>query len=333
MVIGTTAVVALALVAAYLVVPDWYWESTDDAYVEGHLTSVTAKVPAYVHALHVDDNARVKAGDLLVELDPRDYAVQVAIANANLAAAMDKRKESDSQVAIADANAVQARSELEVARANAVLAATNLQRLRSVSDQRAVASERIDTANAAADSTRATVSAAQMRIQSALATAGFAHAQAATADAAIAQMRAALDQAQLNLSYTRIAATQSGTIANKSVEEGNYVQPGQMLFSIVPTTLYVVANFKETQLERIKPGQAATVRVDAYPRLELKGHVDSLQRGTGSVFALLPPENATGNFVKVVQRVPVKIVLDDPGEALKWLSPGMSVEAQIRVAR
>jgi membrane fusion protein (multidrug efflux system) len=331
--IGVAAVIAFVLVAAYFVVPGWYSESTDDAYVEAHLVTVTAKVPAYVHAVHIDDNAKVKAGDVLVELDPRDYAVQVDVANANLAAAMSKRKEADSQVAIADANAAQERAELDVARANAVLAMTNLQRLRSVSDQRAVSRERIDTAKAAADSTHATVTAVQTKIQSALATAELAHTQVATADATVAQARAALDQAQLNLSYTRISATQAGTIANKTVEEGNYVQPGQMLFSIVPTTLYVIANFKETQLGRIQPGQAASVRIDAYPHLELKGHVDSLQRGTGSVFALLPPENATGNFVKVVQRVPVKIVFDDPGEALKWISPGMSVEAQVRVAK
>jgi membrane fusion protein (multidrug efflux system) len=140
-----------------------------------------------------------------------------------------------------------------------------------------------------------------------------------------------MGQAQLNLSYTKIAAVVSGTIANKTVEVGNYVQPGQTLFVIVPVAPYVIANFKETQLERIQPGQTATVRVDAYPHLKLKGHVDSLQRGTGSVFALLPPENATGNFVKVVQRVPVKIVFDDPGEAIKWISPGMSVETQVRV--
>jgi membrane fusion protein, multidrug efflux system len=137
----------------------------------------------------------------------------------------------------------------------------------------------------------------------------------------------------LNLSYTKITAVEDGTVANKLVEEGNYVQPGQTLFSIVPVAPYVVANFKETQLERMRPGQAAEVRVDAYPNLRLKGHVDSLQRGTGSVFALLPPENATGNFVKVVQRVPVKIVFNDPGEAVKWISPGMSVEAKVTVAR
>jgi membrane fusion protein (multidrug efflux system) len=333
LVIGAAAVVGLTLAGAFFVVPRLHWVRTDDAYVQAHLTTVTAKVPAYVQALHVDDNAKVTAGQLLLELDPRDYAVQVDVARANLASAESKRKEADTNVNIADAAAAQARAELEVARANAVLAASDLKRVQSVSEARAVSNERIDTAIAAADSTRAAVTAAQTKVQSALASAELARAQVTTAAASVAQAQAALAQAQLNLSYTRILAAQSGTIANKLVEEGNYVQPGQALLSIVPAALFVTANFKETQLTHMQSGQVAIVHVDAYPRLQLKGHVDSLQRGTGSVFALLPPENATGNFVKVVQRIPVKIVLDDPGEALKWISPGMSVEAEVRFAR
>jgi membrane fusion protein (multidrug efflux system) len=331
--VGAAAVAVLVVIAAYFVVPSWYSESTDDAYVTAHLTTVTAKVPAYVRTLHVDDNAAVKAGELLVELDPRDYAVEVDVAQANLEAAQGRRKEADDHVSIADADAAQARAELEVANANAVLAQANLKRLQAVVDARAVSSERVDTATAAAQATSAAVTAAQTRVRSALASADLARAQVSTAEANIAQAQAALDQAQLNLSYTKISAEQSGTIANKVVEAGNYVQPGQTLFSIVPEAPYVIANFKETQLERIRPGQAVSVRVDAFPRLRLKAHVDSLQRGTGSVFALLPPENATGNFVKVVQRIPVKILFDDPQEALKWISPGMSVEARVRVAR
>jgi membrane fusion protein (multidrug efflux system) len=328
---AAAAVLALIVTAAYFIVPSWYSESTDDAYVQAHLTTVTAKVPAYVQTLQVDDNAMVKTGELLVELDPRDYAVQVDVTHANLEAAQGRRREADTRVGIADADAAQARAELEVARANAVLAEANLRRLHAVSDARAVSTERVDTAAAAAQATRATVTAAQTKVRSSLASADLARAQLRTAEASVAQAQAALDQAQLNLSYTKIAAVVSGTIANKTVEVGNYVQPGQTLFAIVPIAPYVIANFKETQLERIHPGQIATVRVDAYPHLKLTGHVDSLQRGTGSVFALLPPENATGNFVKVVQRVPVKIVFDDPGEAIKSIAPGMSVETQVSV--
>jgi membrane fusion protein, multidrug efflux system len=333
MVIGAVAVGALIVVGGYFVVSGWYRESTDDAYVTAHLTTVIAKVPAYVQTLHIDDNAAVKAGELLVELDPRDYAVAVEIARANLDAAAGRSREADDRVGIADADAAQARAELTVARTNATLAEANLKRLRSVSDARAISNERLDTGVAAADATRASVTAAETKVRSASAAAGLARAQVKTAAAVLAQAQAALDQAQLNLSYTKITAVETGTIADKLVEEGNYVQPGQTLFSIVPVAPYVVANFKETQLERMRPGQAAEVRVDAYPHLRLKGHIDSLQRGTGSVFALLPPENATGNFVKVVQRIPVKIVFDDPGAAIKWISPGMSVEAEVTVAR
>jgi membrane fusion protein (multidrug efflux system) len=333
MVVGGVAIAALAVVGAYYVISGWDSESTDDAYVTAHLTTVIAKVPAYVQTLHIDDNAAVKAGELLVELDPRDYAAEVEIARANVEAAMSRGKEADSRVGIADADADQAQAELTVARANATLAEANLKRLRSVSDVRAISNERLDTGVAAADATRGSATAAQTKVRSALAAADLARAQVKTAAAALAQAQAALDQAQLNLSYTKITAVETGTIANKLVEQGNYVQPGQTLFSIVPVAPYVVANFKETQLERMRPGQAAVVRVDAYPHLRLKGHVDSVQRGTGSVFALLPPENATGNFVKVVQRVPVKIVFDDPGEAITWISPGMSVEADVTVAR
>jgi len=329
----TAALIGLALLVAYFVVSDIYSERTDDAYVEAHLTTVTAKVPAYVQVLHIDDNAKIKAGDLLVELDSRDYLVQVDAARASLAAAEGKRKEADNRVAIADANAAQTLAELKGIRANTELAAINLQRLRSVSDQRAVSTVRVDTAKAAADSTQADLVAAQTKVQSAKAAANLARAEIATANAAVAQAKAALAQAELNLSYTKISALEPGTIANKEVESGNYVQPGQALFSVVPTTLYVIANFKETQLERIKPGQVATVLVDAYPNLRLKGHVDSLQRGTGSVFALLPPENATGNFVKVVQRIPVKIVFDDPLEVTQLISPGLSVEVSVQVAK
>jgi membrane fusion protein (multidrug efflux system) len=333
MAIGAAALVVFIVIAAFFVVPDWYSESTDDAYVEAHLTTVIAKVPAYVQTLHVDDNATVKNGELLVELDPRDYVNAVDVARANLEAEQSRRKEADTRVGIAAADVEQARAELTVARANAVLADANLKRLHSVSDARAVSSERVDTATAAFDANRATVTAAETKVRSSLATAELARAQVKTAEASVAQASAALDQANLNLSYTKITAVLNGTIANKTVEEGNYVQPGQTLFVIVPVAPYVVANFKETQLERIRPGQAAYVRVDAYPHQRLKGHVDSLQRGSGSVFALLPPENATGNFVKVVQRIPVKIVLDEPGDAAKWISPGMSVEAQVMVSR
>jgi membrane fusion protein (multidrug efflux system) len=157
MIVGAVAIAALVMVGAYFIISGWYWESTDDAYVTAHLTTVAAKVPAYVQTLHIDDNTAVKAGELLVELDPRDYAVVAEIARANLEAAAGRRKEADDRVGIADADTAQARAELLVANANATLAAANLKRLRSVSDARAISNERLDTGVAAADTTRAAV--------------------------------------------------------------------------------------------------------------------------------------------------------------------------------
>jgi membrane fusion protein, multidrug efflux system len=319
----------LAAIALYFFLPGIYEQETDDAYVDAHVVSIIPKVPAYVQTLHVDDNSMVTAGQLLIELDPRDYAVALAQAQANLANAESKLQEARDQIPVADARVAQQRAELDVAQANASLAQVNLGRLQSVSDVRAVSSERVDEGKAAAQSTGATVVAARVRIQAAEAEAKLTRTQATTAEAAVAQARAALAQAQLNLSYTKIYATESGSVARKSVEPGNYVQPGQVLLSVVPERLYVIANYKESQLTHVRPGQPVSIRIDAFPDLKLRAHVDSLQRGTGSRFALLPPENATGNFVKVVQRVPVKIVFDKPAEAQRWIAPGMSVETRI----
>lgn len=319
----------LLVITMYFLVPGFYEQETDDAYVEAHVVSVISKLPAYAQALSVDDNSKVAAGQLLVQLDPRDYAVQLAQAQANLANAEDKLQEARNQIPVADADIARQRAELDVAQANAKLAEINLGRLQSVSDVRAVSSERVDEGKAAAASTRAAVVAAQVRIQAAQAQATLVRSQARTAEATVAQAHATLAQATLNLSYTKIYATEAGSVASKSVEPGNFVQPGQLLLSVVPEKRYVIANYKETQLTHVRPGQRVTIRVDAFPDLRLRGHVDSIQRGTGSRFALLPPENATGNFVKVVQRVPVKIEFDDPGEALRWIAPGMSVETQI----
>ena len=161
---------------------------------------------------------------------------------------------------------------------------------------------------------------------------GVLQSQAQQADGVIAGAQAAVAQARLNLSYTKIYAIADGSVANRTVQAGNYVQPGQTLFSAVPTEAYIIANFEETQLENMRVGQPVRVRVDAFPSQRLDGHIDSFQRGTGSNFALLPPENATGNFVKVVQRVPVKIIIDGPADAPRSISPGMSVEPTVTIA-
>jgi len=327
---GLLLVGAMVVLVGYIFGNLNYQAWTDDAYVDGHVATVIPKVPAYVLILHIDDNTLVKKGDLLVELDPRDFEAAVAVAKGNLAAARGKLAEATQQVAVNDLNIRQSQAELKLADANSELAESNLKRVNGVSDVRAVSTERDDEARAAAEGSRASVLSAQVKVDSARAQVALAKAQALTAHAIVEQADAQLQQATLNLSYSRIYATDAGTVTNKTVEEGNYVQPGQALFSIVPDSLYVIANYKETQLTHVKVGQKAEVSVDTDPDLHFTGYVESIQRGTGSRFALLPPENATGNFVKVVQRVPVKIVLDNPGDAMKNIAPGMSVEVRIQ---
>lgn len=301
---------------------------TDDAYVEAHTVSVTSKIAAYVSAVRIDDNSRVAAGDVVVELDPRDYVAARDIARARLTTAESKLVEAKVLARVAEANASESAAELEVAKTQANLAATDLGRLKAVTDTRAVAAQRIDEAEAALASDHARVQAASLRMEAVRAQADLTRTQIETAAADVGDARADLALAELNLSYPKVVVAEAGTVARRLVEVGNYVQPGQVLFVLVPDQLYVVANFKETQLAALQPKQSVIIRIDAYPQATWRGHIDSIQRGTGARFALLPPENATGNFVKVIQRVPVKIIFDETPEKLRLISPGMSVEVR-----
>jgi membrane fusion protein, multidrug efflux system len=323
----------VAAVGLYFYVPGFWQVSTDDAYVNAHVVSIVPKVAAYVSKLHVDDNSKVAHDDLLIELDPRDFAVAVDMANADLKSA--KANASNTEAQIKEQQAIVAESQSAVDGDQAVLtfAQEQFDRYNSLATSGSGTIERLQQAESDVGQHRATLQHDLAALDAARAHQAVLETQLREATATIERQQAALAQARLNLSYTQIRATEAGSVVNKAVEVGNYVQPGQTLFSIVPDSVYITANFKETQLTNVRPGQRATIRVDAFPGLQLEGRVDSLQRGTGSQFALLPPENATGNFVKVVQRVPVKITFDDPGEALRWISPGMSVEAKIYTAK
>ena len=327
--IGILAVLIVLLITLYFYLPGFYEQETDDAYVEAHIVSIMPKLPAYASVLHIDDNTRVNAGDLLLELDAHDYLVESNIDWQALKVAESKLAEARSAVLVAKANADEATANVGLAQSGATLAAIDLKRLLAVSDSRAVSSEKLDTAQAAADGTQASLQAAKMKAASTATQVELAQSAAKTGGDLVEQARALLDRAKLDLVYTKIWAPVSGVVTSKNVEAGDYVQPGQLLFSIVPDDLYVISNYKETQLKRMRPGQKAVVRVDAFPNVRLRGHIESIQRGTGSRFALLPPENATGNFIKVVQRVPVKIVFDHPDEVLPYLAPGMSVETRV----
>jgi membrane fusion protein, multidrug efflux system len=397
-------------------------ESTDDAFIDGHIIQISPKVSGNVIKLHITDNQQVNEGDLLVEIDPRDFETRLAQARASLLAAQARNASSQInvkltsttsraavmqassglgqatsnvqstraqmeamrsrlaqarvQIKTAQANAEQARAQQAAADAEATRAAADVKRYQQLYELDEVSRQQFDQAVAAArvgnaqlEAARLKVAAAVMQVAEAMAAeevaangllqsesqvresqarVGEARGQLAGANAApdqvaasrsqvsvssaeIEQAQAAVQQAELELSYTRILAPESGRVTRKAVEEGALLQVGQALFSIVPDDLWVNANFKETQLTFMQPGQSVEIDVDAYPDKAFRGHVDSIQSGSGAAFSLLPAENATGNYVKVVQRVPVKILFDEPPDPGHALGPGMSVVPEVRV--
>jgi len=322
-------VAGLAAVAAYVYLPRLYVADTDDAYVDAHIVSIVPKVAAHVAALQVDDNSKVAAGELLIKLDPRDFQQAVDIATADLASAQASATNIDAQVKEQRAVIGQSEAAIFGDRAALEFAKQELARYGSLATTGVGTTQRLEQAKSDIGQRRADLRKSEAALEAARAHVGVLETERTQADATIKRQDALLGQAKLNLSYTEIKAPDAGSVANKATEVGNYVQVGQLLLSIVPDKVYVTANFKETQLTHMQPGQTAIITVDAFPGLKLRAHVDSIQRGTGSQFALLPAQNATGNFVKVVQRLPVKIVFDDPNDVLNRIAPGMSVEARV----
>jgi membrane fusion protein (multidrug efflux system) len=421
------AAVVVLLIVAVIGLRYWLYarshESTDDAFIDGHIIQVSPKASGYVTRVYVSDNQIVKAGDLVAEIDPRDYEAKVAQAKAALDAGLAQQKQAQTQVTLtratsraslqqaaagvqqaragvagaragaasersrtnqasagigtAQANVQQAQAQVSAAQAEAQRANADVQRYQSLYDKDEVSRQRLDqaiatarTANAQVEAARERVAAAEAQVREARAAASSAsqnaqkaqtqisgaqaqvneavgrlaqantapqqvavsQAQATAAGATLEQLQAAVDQAELELSYTKVYAPESGRIARKSIEVGALVQVGQPMMAVVPGDVWVTANFKESQIGSIRPGESVEISVDAYPGKVFQGHVDSIQAGTGSRFSLIPPENATGSYVKVVQRVPVKIVFEpnqiDPQHVM---APGMSVVPEVKV--
>jgi len=405
-----------------------YWlyarshESTDDAFIDGHIIQISPKASGYVAKVYITDNQQVKAGDLIVEIDARDYQTRLQQAKAALEAGLAKENEARTTVSLtrattsanmqqasatvqrmrsgvessragasssqsrasqaasavstAQANLEQARAQVEAAQAETIRTTADVARYQALFDKDEVSKQQLDQAVAAARTANAQLDAAHQKVvatkaqvnearsaqtaesetaRQAQAQIGGAQAgvrealgrlaeantapqqvavsqaQAETAGATTEQLQAQVEQAELELSYTKIYATEAGRVTRKSVEEGALVQIGQPLLSIVPGNVWVTANFKESQIGRMRPGQPVDISVDAYADKVFKGHVDSIQAGTGAQFSLIPPENATGNYVKVVQRLPVKIVFDEPPDPKHLLAPGMSVVPEVAV--
>jgi membrane fusion protein (multidrug efflux system) len=421
------AAAGLVLVSLAVGIPYYMYaishESTDDAFIEGHIVPISPRVSGHVSRVHVTDNQKVAAGDLLVELDPRDFQARLDAAQASLhadesanrsrdidvkltsittaagldeakaavaaagamvqnawalaAAAKSQQGEAQAQAGFAKASLEQSQAETMAEEAKFQQASLDLKRYQEMAQSNTISPQQLDhamtaerMARADLDASRSKVATQQSMVQRAeaglkaaednvhqaeaqvaarqaqleQANARLTSAQSAPvqvaqsssraegAKADVEKARAEVEQATLNLSYTKIHAPADGYVTKKSVEPGAFVQVGQSLMAIVSPHVWVTANFKETQLTHMRPGQPATVSVDTYPDVTFHGRVDSIQQGTGSRFSLLPPENATGNYVKVVQRIPVKIVFDRPEELAKYLlAPGMSVVPEVDI--
>lgn len=325
------------------------YETTDDAYVTGHLHRISAQVSGSVKEVRVEENQVVSAGDVLVVLDPAEFQIAVEKANAAIAQAHAQEaqavaatEQAEAQFSVAQARETQAESQLKQVNAQVELARVTLARTEQLFNNGAGAATRadLDTARSAFDSAQASagaaesaIAAAKAEVTAAGATRDAAHAQTTAAQASVAATEAALRDAELQLSYTKIVAPVAGRIGNKAVETGNRIQAGQTLFALAAPEMWISANFKETQLAHMHPGQAVEVTVDAIPGETLQAHIESVSPASGAQFALLPPDNATGNFNKVVQRVPIKIVLEPDvvrrlGDRLRL---GLSVIPEVRI--
>jgi membrane fusion protein, multidrug efflux system len=311
-------------------------QSTDNAQVDGHIVPVLAKVGGYVNTVNVNENDHVKAGQLLVQLDDADYRVRLQQAQADLAAAEATAGtgglagQAEAQVQMATGQRAALDAQIGAARANANKADADLARARELAGKQIISRQQLDAAQAAASVAHANLLAAERQASAAGGTVNTAEAGVRVANARTLAARAAAENAQLQLDYTRITAPASGEISRKQVEVGQLVAPGQPLLSIVADTgVWVTANFKETQLAKIQPGQSVEFDVDAYGGCVGFGKVASVSGATGAKFALLPPDNATGNFTKVVQRVPVRIAVTRPCPGNHPLRPGLSVDVHV----
>ncbi len=308
-------------------------ESTDDAAIDGHIVPVVAKVGGYVQKVGVSENDRVTEGQVLVQLDSSELAVRLSQANADYSAARaaaggDGQAEAQVQTASGQRGALEA--QVSLARANASRAHADLRRMQELAAKQIISLQQLDAARASASVADAAVSAAERQASAAGGTVSGAQAGTRLAEARLQAADAMKSNAALQLSYTKMIAPASGTVSRKTVEVGQLLQPAQQVMSIVADTgAWVTANFKETQLARMKVGQTVDIAVDAYSGCIATGKIQSISGATGSKFSLLPPENATGNFTKVVQRIPVRIAIaKDCGDG-RPLRPGMSVSAHV----
>ncbi len=326
---------ALAIVAMVAGGID-YWlktrnfESTDDASIDAYTTQMAPRIAGQVTKLLFTDNQHVTAGQTLVLIDPRDYQAKLDQARAQQASAEATVQQAQAQVVVQQANVDQAAANVRVSEADLLQARQDYDRFQKINPN-AVSRQQIEATTATFHSAEAKRDANRQMVGGAQAQVRSAQAQVLAAQASLKQAEANVQAAELQMSYCTMTAPVAGIVTHRTVDTGNYVNPGQALFALVQDDRWVTANFKETQLADIRPGQTVDLSIDAVPSVTFHGKVDSFQAGTGAAFSVLPAENATGNYVKIVQRVPVKIVFDDPRAKDYPLSPGMSVIPYVRV--
>ncbi len=307
------------------------YESTDDAFIATHIVHVSPQIAGRVARVLVDDNQVVEAGQTLMEIDPADAQSRLDQTLANLGSAQGKLAQAQAQAQVAQATLDEFHAQIGSAQANAASTSSDFKRYETLSKTGVTSIQQLDNARALALSSNANLTAASKKIITGEAQVQLSQSQVKTAQADVAAMQSQVDQAKLALSYTKVIATEAGRVTQRAVTAGDFVQMGQDLMALVPAQVWVTANFKETQLTHLRVGQDVGIAIDAYPGEKFTGRVASMQAGSGSAFALLPAENATGNYVKVVQRVPVKINFDAPFDAAHVIGPGMSVVPSVRI--
>ncbi|WP_416067925.1 HlyD family secretion protein [Rhizobium sp. ZK1] len=329
-------VAAIAIIAAGAYYGHNYWTvgrfevSTDDAYVQADSTTVSPKVSGYLMEVLVADNQAVKAGQPLARIDDRDFRTALDQARADVAAAEATVNAKQASLDIQQSTIAAARATLDVDRANETFAEQNNKRYTNLATNGYAPVQTAQQAASAIAAAQATIVRDSAALDASTKQIELLNAELAQARATLAHDQAVMHQAELNLSYATIVAPVDGTVGNRTLRVGQYVQAGTQLMAVVPTTAaYIVANYKETQLTDVHAGQPVDIEVDMFPGRTYHGHVDSLSPASGQEFALLPPDNATGNFTKVVQRIPVKIVLDGDAAEKGDLRPGMSVQPSI----
>ena len=325
-----SAGLVLAAAAGYV----WYengthFESTDDAFVASRQFAIAPRISGYVVAVPVTDNQHVAAGDVIARIDDRDYRVALDQANAQVVSARAGIANVDAQITVQRAQIDASQAQVDQAQAGLEFAQQQAGRYQDLAQRGAGSVQNAQQYSSQLAQSQATFKSAQAALTVAERQIDALKAQRETATATLAQAEAQREQALLNLSYTSVTAAEPGRVVNLSADPGEYAQPGTNLTMFVPDENWIVANFKETQLDRMLPSEPVTVTLDAYPDRPLRGHVASVQPGSGTAFSLLPAQNATGNYVKVVQRVPVKIAIDDEPSDLV-LGPGMSVVPTVR---